>query len=347
MKTVLIIFTAVVLSISGGCQQRTREKGPCNTAILAVHGQDARGTQLLTVDFQKDQTLRYKFVSSREIEITWEPTKTTSKRGKDSVSKSIESMEMVVAYTPIKIDPYGLTTIKAACESVKARRSPLRRAGRKDAVESLPGKTFTLTIGPTGKIEDYSQLNKIIREIGNKAFRPDTSRGRVKEPDMICDFIATQRFLWDSISSLEKPSEGVRVGQSWESQLSVPGPMVMNKARDVTYSLSEIRRSEKGQLAVIHSSYGKAKSVPRGWILPYSGSFQMSGTFGFLRGYKILDLKGEGEELFNIDKGRIEQYNQQYQVQMEASLLMALGPNPRITIKQNLTMQLLENATSK
>ena len=68
----------------------------------------------------------------------------------------------------------------------------------------------------------------------------------------------------------------------------------------------------------------------------------MSGRFGFLTRYKFLDLQGRGEELFNIDAGRTQQYNQQYQLNIEASAPFGLGVNPRIKIKQNLTMQLLE-----
>ena len=76
--------------------------------------------------------------------------------------------------------------------------------------------------------------------------------------------------------------------------------------------------------------------------MPYSGSFQMSGTFGFLRGYDFLDLEGKGEELFNIEAGRIEKYNQQYKVRVKASFPMGLSTNPLITIKQKLQMELLE-----
>jgi hypothetical protein len=212
----------------------------------------------------------------------------------------------------------------------------------KDAVEHLAGKTFTFTVGPTGKIEDYSQLDELLKEIGNKAFFTDANGDRIKEPDMICDFIAGQWFLWDSVSSLKNPSKGVAVGQSWKSKLSVPSPMVMRKAREVTYKLDEIRQSEKGRLAVISSSYSKAEAVPRSWPIPYSGSFQMKGTFGFLSGYKLLSLEGRGEELFNIEAGRIEQYNQQYQMQLEAFISIGIGVKPMITIKQNLTMELLE-----
>lgn len=292
------------------------------------------------MDFQPGQTLRYKFMSSRDIEVDWSFAQDDAKKAKSKVDKSRESMEMIVAYTPVEVDRYSLTTIKATCESVKVRRK--QRRSTKDAVESLSGKSFIITVSPTGKIEDYSQLDELIREIGKEAFRTGGGRGRIKEPDMIGDFVATQWFLWDVIASIEKPLDGVSVGRSWTSKLSVPTPMVSRLARDVTYTLDEIRQSKKGQLAVIKSSYSLAKSAPKSWPIPYAGRFRMSGTFGFLTRYKYLNLQGGGQELFNIDSGRTEQYNQQYQLNIEASAPFGLGAGPRIKIKQNLTMQLLD-----
>ena len=326
MKLALVMITAVVVSVLAGCESGTVVKEP-----------SIKNKELLTIDWQEARTLEYKFVSRREIILDWDPAGKLSKSDKSPPDKSAESMEMVVAYTPIKIDPYGLTTVEATCKSVKVARS---KGPRKDAVEHLAGKTFTFTVGPTGKIDYYSKLDELLKEIGKKAFLPDTGRGRIKELDMIGDFIASQWFLWDSVSSLKNPSEGIAVGQSWKSKLSVPSPMVMRKAREVTYRLDEIRQSEKGRLAVINSSYSKAETVPRSWPIPYSGSFQMRGTFGFLSGYKLLNLEGRGEELFNIEAGRIEQYNQQYQMQLQASIPMGISVKPMITIKQNLTMEL-------
>jgi len=338
LKTALIIFTALVLSVLAGCEGAVSEKELA--AELALEEK-----KLLTVDFQKEQPLRYRFVSKRDIEIDWEPAKKQAKRGRERIDKSSESMNMVVTYTPIEVDPNGLTTIKATCESVKINRSSRkgRRVTKRDAVQNLSGKTFTFTVSPSGKIEDYSQLDSLIRKIGKKAFRPDSKRGKIKDPDMITDFIATQWFLWDSISSREKADEEFSLGQTWKSKLSLPNPMVIRRARDVTYTLDEIRPTEKGRLAVIQSSYSLTKSIPRTWPNPYAGAglFQMSGTFGFLRKYKVLDLQGQGEELFNIDTGRIEQYNQNYRMQMDASLPMGISTNPRITVQQKLTMQLL------
>ena len=84
-----------------------------------------------------------------------------------------------------------------------------------------------------------------------------------------------------------------------------------------------------------------AAPVPPGLPNPYpTGTFQIPGTFGLLGNYKILDLQGEGEELFNIDLGRTEQYSQRYKVQLECSFPLGLRIKPRITIEQNLTMQL-------
>ncbi len=330
LKATLLILTALVLSVLAGCKPTAGEE-----ELLGEPG------ELLTVDFQAGRTLRYKFVSSREITIDWDTTAKESRSGRSASDKSSESLEIIMAYTPVEIDPYGLTKVKATCESVKVARS--KGPGR-DAVDSLAGKTFTLAVGPTGKIEDYSQLDELIKEIGKKAFRANTDQGRIKEPDMIGDVVATQWFLWDAVSSIKKPSQGLTVGQSWKSQLSVPTPMVMRKARDVTYRLDEIRPGEKGRLAVISSSYRIADSAPREWPIPYSGRFQVAGAYGFYRNYQVLDLQGRGRELFNVDTGRTEQYNQQYQLQLSASLLMPLaGVNPKITIKQNLTMNLLDD----
>jgi hypothetical protein len=336
MKTALTLLAAIFLIAIVGCEPGAEGKKP-------LTGKKKR----ITVKFQEGQTLQYKFVSSRDIEVDWGPMKSSSKSkpSQNKIDKSSESMDMVVAYTPVKVDPNGLTTIKATCKSVNVRRTSsgtARQSTSIDAVENLPGASFTFTVEPTGKIKDYSQLEKLIKDIGEKAFQPEDKRGRIKEPDMIGDFTATQWFMWDSISSIENAAKGVRVGQSWKSKLSVPTPMVTRKARDVTYTLDEIRQTEKGKLAVIRSSYSPAESVSDNWPpTPYSGSFQMRGRFGFLRGYQLLNLQGQGEELFNIDAGRTEQYNQQYQVQLETSFPMGINIKPMITIKQNLTMELL------
>jgi len=318
------MLLAVVVTALAGC-------GP---------GKPARkGRDFLTVDFQAGRTLRYKFVSSREMTIGLEAAERVSGSGRRATDNSSESMEIIVSYKPVEIDPYGLTRIKATCESVRITR---RKGPRRDAVQSVAGKTFMLTVGPTGRIEDRSELDALIKEAGEKAFRAGVDGGRIKEPDMIGDFVASQWFLWDALASIEEPSKGVAVGESWTSKLPVPTPMVMRKARDVTYTLADVRPSEKGRLAVIRSTYQAADSAPTHWPIPYSGKFQVAGAFGFYGNYRALDLQGGGEALFNIDAGRIERYEQEYQLRLKASLMIPLaGVDPRITISQKLTMTLL------
>ncbi|MBW7991511.1 MAG: hypothetical protein FVQ84_16080 [Planctomycetes bacterium] len=328
MKKALIIPTIVIMAICGGCGSGS-----------GIQNLFTKNKELLTVDWRDGQPLEYKFASTREITIDWDPTGRLTKSDNKPPDKSVESLEMVVTYTPVEINPFGLTTIEAACKSVKVTRSKGRH---KDAAEYLTGKTYKFTVEPTGKIEDYSQLDKLLKEAGQKAFITNANGSRIKQADMIGDLIATQWFLWDSVSSLENPSKGAAAGQTWKSKLSIPSPMVMRKAREVTYKLDEIRPNENGRLAVISSSYKLADSVPTSWPIPYSGSFQMKGTFGFLSGYKLLGLQGEGQELFNLDTGQTEQYNQQYQMEMESSIPMGIDVKPKITIKQNLTMKLLE-----
>jgi len=324
---------SVIVLVFSGCKGTVRIEGP------------KKGNELLTVDFQKGQTLRYKFVSSKNGELNWGSTEKDVKRGKNVVSEFSELLNIVVAYRPIEVNSYGTTTIQATIESVEAKRSgrdtPKLR-DTKDAVETLAGKSFTFTVQPTGQIEDYSQMNALIKEAGKKAFRTKSKMGRVKEPDMVRDFVATQWFLWDSVSSIKEPLKGVGVGQSWNSQLSIPVPMVMKAARNVSYTLAKIEPTAKGRVAEITSSYSPAETAARKWPLPYEGRFQIADRFGLLRHFQVLNIRGSGKELFNIDKGRTERYTQNYKVEVSASFPLPLaGANPRITIEQKLSMRLL------
>jgi hypothetical protein len=302
------------------------------------------GKELFTVDFNEGQVLRYKFVSKRDIVYTLGSM--ANKPNDKAEDEFIESLELVMAYKPIEVDQYGITVIEAKCESVKPQRNTpenKRLRNSKDPVQILRGRSFTFTVLPTGEIADYSELDSLIKEMGEKAFTRHSSQGRIKNPDMISDFIASQWFLWDSISSIEDPLKGVGPGDRWTSLLSVPSPLVLRKARDVKYNLTAIRKSQDKRLALIRSSYSLAKEVPSDWPVPYSGSFGVKGRFGFLRSLRVEKLEGKGEELFDIDSGRMEKYTQKYHMEVAASLMFPLPGTlpPRVTIDQELTMELL------
>ena len=118
--------------------------------------------------------------------------------------------------------------------------------------------------------------------------------------------------------SISNPTKGVAVGEKWKSVLPAPATMILFAARDVNYTLEEIRQDPNdpnNRIAVIDSSYSLLWPNPSEWPVPYTEAFQMSGIFGFLREYKMLDLQGHGQELFNIEAGRTEQYTQKYTMQ--------------------------------
>lgn len=337
----MLLAAAFVASLCG-CKTTEKDKDAEKPAAVAAPA-DKQGRVFLTMDFEKDRTLRYRFVSRRKLTLDWDPNATDAK---NRVQEYGENMEMIVAYTPVEVDPYGVSTIRAKVESIRTARSG-GTGGRvfgKDAVESARGRSFVIEVDSRGRIVDAGELKALIEEMGEKAFRDDSAKGpRTKEPDMIGDFVAGVWFLWDGVATIPSPAEGLAVGMKWPSQLSVPTPMVMRQARDVTYRFNGVRSGPRGAAAVIESTYKPAASAPADWPVPYSGRFQMSGTFGFLGSYQVLDLEGYGEELYNIQAGRLEQRIQKYTMQVKASPPpLGIRANPHITIEQTLITELLE-----
>lgn len=291
-----------------------------------------KGGVFLTVDFQQGQALKYKIISDRKVTTDWKPGDTR----KSSKQKNDGYLEMVVAYEPVSVDEYGLSKIKVTFESVKVKITGGKRPRTKGAAETLKGKSFTMTVGPDGKIHDRSELRPLMVKTSKAAYR-----GTTKDPDLLDDVIVTQWYLWDAVSSIEDPIKGLKVKQSWQSQLAIPSTMLLRQGRDVTYSLDEVRQGEDGQIAVIGSKYSLSKNkskVP----LPYEGSFRLSGTFGFfmsmLKGLKVTELDGTGEQLYDIDSGLIIKDEQNYTATVKANAKPFPDTDPVITIEQKLSM---------
>ncbi|MHC4741927.1 MAG: hypothetical protein ACYS8Z_08460, partial [Planctomycetota bacterium] len=211
MRTALIILTLAAISMCAGCNG-FQKGAPKEQGII------------LTVDFVEDQMLQYRFVAKRDITIEWDPEGKMSKGAKSSTETSTETLTIVMAYTPVDVNEFGISTIKAACKSAQVTRTKRTGSRTKDAAEYFAGKTFDLKIGPTGKIEDGSQLDEAIRQVGERAFRNSAKGARIKDPDMVNDIVATQWFLWDSISSIPPDSVGLDPNQTWPSMLSLPSP---------------------------------------------------------------------------------------------------------------------------
>jgi len=317
----------------------------CASVILAglTGCQQISERELLVLEFEQNKILRYELISERTVNINLGDT---SKSKKQKPHSTKEKLELIIAYKPIRINPYGLTTISATCESAKVQRSSSlrKRSGSgSDAIESLKGKTFTFQVSPVGKIEDYANLQELVRQLGEKAFATKTgNRGKIKNPDMIFDFVALQWYLWDSVATIGRPLEGVKAGQTWKTNQLIPLPIPLNTARETTYLLDDITEEGSVRKAVIKSSFKSSDVKVANWPRPYTGPFNIKGIFGFLRNYKVKSIDGSGEQLFNIDRGVIENETQQYDVKIEATFLLPLGDSrPSLSINQKISLRLL------
>ena len=319
---VILICSCVILTIAGGCE---------------VGGE----RELLVVAFEAGQELEYKMVSQRNTGLTIaSKAKNTSKTDKMS-----ERLDLVMVYKPVEVNPYGLSTIEATCKSAKVKRKSFTgRGGRKDAVENLTGKSFRFKLTPTGKIVEYSELTSLLEEVSETAFdAKKEGRMRVKNPDMLYDFIALQWYLWDSSSTIENPLKGVAIGSEWKALQLIPMPIFTPPTRETTYVLDEVIETEQERKAIIKSSYALSDEELDDWPEPHSGNFQIKGVFGFLRQYRFLSIEGSGRQVFDLERNMIEKDTQQYKMEVSASFMLPLGDTPpSLTVDQELTVELVK-----
>jgi hypothetical protein len=300
---------------------------------------ESKNTWLL-VSFEKDVPVTYEMVSERQTVIdltTGDPTK------KSKPQTTTEKLTLVMTYTPTEVDPFGLTTVRVNCKEASVERSSFSgRREQADAMEQLKGKEFTLKLSATGEIADTSDLERVARELGETAFSPRGDSGRIKNPDMINDFLAMQWFLWDATASVGDPLT-MQPGKTWQTKQLVPWPVPFYTppARITTYTLETIVPEPDGtRKAVIKSDYKISDEPMQDYVRPYEGNFQMRGLFGFLRNYKFESLEGSGTQLFNMDKGLVEEDSQQYTMNVTAGFMLPLGDSkPVLTVKQTFMIK--------
>jgi len=312
-----------------------------------VNDQAGIGPVSCRLRFEVGRPLAYRCLSKRDIRICWDPNADPNRRS-DTVSTMNETMDMVIGMEPVRIEPDGSTQLQVQVRSVSINRGRLSGdvpSPGTDPVKLLEGRGFSLRVASNGRIVDANSLDMLLKEVGQSAFRQDPRYGRVKDPDMISDVVATVWFLWDAISSMDP--NGVEPGQGWTSVLSVPTPMVSRKARQVSYSLERIEQTDTGRIALITGRYSLSdRPAPTTWPIPYAGRFRVSGTFGFLGAYKFLGLEGSGTDRFNIDAGTWEGTTQRMQYILQAAVpfpfARGTSGNPVITIDQSIEVRRLD-----
>ena len=294
----------------------------------------------LLVSFEKDVPITYRMVSERETEIdltSGDPKK------KSRPQTTTEKLELVIVYTPVVVDPFGLSTLKVECDSVKVTRSGF--SGKKsasDAMESLTGKSFTLNLTPTGKMADISDLERIAAELGEDSFSKGRQNTRIKNPDMISDFLAMQQYLWGAGSAISNQMD-LKEGDTWQTQQTIPWPVPIYPppGRMTTYTLESIGTEDLSRRATIKSTYAMSETPIEEYIRPYEeGNFQMRGLFGFLRNFQFKHIEGTGTQVFNIDDGLVESDRQQYLLDVTASFMLPLGDSlPVLKVDQKILIE--------
>jgi hypothetical protein len=337
------LVCCAAMFLSGGCSDASKSGAAAKTGDRLILG----------VEFPRDTVLRYKVISRRDIVLDLDPSGKTSKAGSSSRQDMNEEAQLVLAYKSAGPAKRGGNIVDVTCESATVKR--LRLSGgsaSEDGLASLSGKTFRINVSATGLIFETAELEKVIRDLGEAAFggKSDRYEGRkIKNPDMVADFITVQWFMWDQQQSIPRPVAGVAVGEEWQSKrkLLAPFPFIARIGRDTKYTLAELQHPAQGPVAVIKSVYSLAQTPSMDWPMPYTGTFSQRGSFGFFQGYKAQDISGEGTQLFDVTRGIILSDKQEYTAQISAMIPFGgLGkdgekPEPNIIIKQTITMELL------
>ncbi len=296
----------------------------------------------LLLDFPTDQPLTYKMVSERTTEIRL----TGDSAGRQQSHSVSESLELVIEYRAVESNPFGLSTIEGKCVSAKVNRETMRsQSGRTgDVAEGLAGRTFRFTISPAGRIEDYSELNALVKELGAKSFVEGVKAPTlVKDPDMLTDFIAMQWYLWDCSASVKDPSGGVQGLKGWKAIQLLPLPIPIPVARETTFRLSEIQDQPDKKAAIIASSYAISEAEIPHWPQPYEGKFNLKGSlFAVMRNYRFKSIEGGGTAVMDLNRGVLESDQQQWKVDITAEFLLPLGNSlPQIAVHQKVNIQLV------
>jgi hypothetical protein len=302
----------------------------------------------MALDFDTAAPLRYRFVSSREVQIEL----SSSSAGKKEDSKlATETLEMVFRIRPLEANPYGLSTLEFLCESVQTKRTTFSgKPAAGDAVQHLQGRTYTLQVSPTGQIELTDSFRTLLREIGQKSFvQKADSKQRIKDPDMILDWLFFHYTLWDLTASNPKPLRGIAPGSSWTSEQFLPWPVPIQNlpSRLITYTVDRLEDRQVTRMAAVSTRYQLREKPLLNFPLPYEGSYQIRGSlFSVLHGYRHESLEGSGRLLFNLTEGQLESAEEDYTLQTSANFILPLGDSlPKLTVRQHIQIERLSDSS--
>jgi hypothetical protein len=321
VRIIMVILATAALGLLAGCQ----------------NGGVRSDENLIVIEFRPDEPLTYQLTSQRDILI--ELVDGQGKLQPGQSHKMSEQLDLQMTYTPTDVDPLGLTTIEARCDSAKVTRQGFRTSGPepKDLAEKLVGKTFTFQVSPSGKPADTAAMDAALNAFIESGFVSASGPvKRIKDPDMVVDFLALQYHLWDSVAMIPDPLS-VRAGMQWASDQLTPLPFPLPATRATTYTLRDPGTGETPK-AVMEIAFALSDKEPRWWPPAYQEVFNLRGSlFAILRNYRFRSIEGGGQAVFDVTQGVLERETQEYKTVMDAAFMLPLGDTrPVITIEQKL-----------
>jgi uncharacterized protein DUF6263 len=320
---------------------RHRQLAACAVVLLM--------TVMACPAFAQDVTLRYRWTKGDKVRYRFTQQISTATTGVpgfgDMTSDQTTTQTFSIVVDDVAAD--GSVILRQVFESVRIEvNTPMGKlafdSDNKDAATGDPfgkflagvmpamiGESVRMRMLPNGAVQSVEGMTKILDKMAAGLPQDRTASaafGMLKNglSDEAMSGVLSQGFA-------QLPDQSVKIGDTWTRQFDVNNPLMGNGTISTTFTLEGVEKAGALSLARIAStSMTKQTTAPA----PVLGPLNV----------QLGDGSGEGEQLFDATKGRLQRSTQRMTTPMTMS-----GPAPdgsqlslRAITKSTMTMELLE-----
>ena len=259
-----------------------------------------------------------------------------------------QETDQVFRATVESVAPDGTTVLREVMESMRMKvESPMGKIAFDSASKSAPsgnpaeaaianvfsaliGESFLVTLAPTGAVQKVDGFSRIMENVLKKM--PPGAAGPMFEgikaslnDDAIKNMFAQ--------SFMQFPDRALKAGETWETRLTVPNPVLGGILTTSTSTLTAVDQAGGAQIAKIATKLAIARdpSAP-----PPPGPMGMKTD--------LQPSSGDGEVLFDVGKGRLQRGLTRLTIPMT---MTGTGPdgaaiNMQTNARTTLTLELIE-----
>jgi Family of unknown function (DUF6263) len=326
-------------------KKRRRTTVGATLLTLAVAGVPSLGALRqevkLTYKWTKGEAIRYRMVQ--------QTTSTLSGLPGGMPDVTVEQVTDQVFRTTVEsVAPDGSTILQQVIESVRMDvNSPMAKI-RFDSTKPAPttnpaeeaiknvfsamiGESFTITLTPSGtvqKVEGFTRvMDKVFKSLPSNPAADAMLEGmKAGLTDDAIKSMFSQGFV-------EFPDRSLKQGDTWETKVSVPNPVLGQLTTTSSSTLASVEAGSGAQMAKIATKLKVEKDTA---APPVAGPMGMTA--------ELKDGSGDAEVLFDVAKGRVQRGTTRLSMPMTLS-----GPRPdgsAISMQTNaktvLTIELIE-----